>query len=375
MKKATVSLILLAFMACKAQERVIVKEVIKEVATEKKDIYPKNIILMIGDGMGLGQISAGMYNQGNKTVLEEFPVIGIHKPAAIDNLITDSAAAATSFACGIKTYNGAIGVNADTIPVKTILEEAEERGLATGLVATSTIVHATPASFIAHNKARKNYEEIAEDFLETEIDIFIGGGKKYFDRRNDDRDLLSEFKGYKISHYAEKELQEISLDTNFNIGYLTADADPIPAAQGRDYLVPASRIAVEFLDKKGTNGFFLMIEGAQIDWGGHANNSDYILTEFSDFDKAIAQVLEFVKRDGETLLIVTADHETGGYAIQPESTMDSLVTAFTSTYHTGTMIPVFAYGPQAERFAGIYENTEIYFKMRQAYQWAKLLSK
>jgi len=369
MKKSLIPVLLFAIMctACKMQERVVVKEVMITPNTT----YPKNIILMIGDGMGLGQISAGMFYQGNKTVLEEFPVIGIHKPAASNKLITDSAAAATSFACGVKTYNGAIGVDKDTIPVKTILEEAEEHGLATGLVATSTIVHATPASFIAHNKLRKNYEEIATDFLDTEIDLFIGGGKKYFDRREDDRNLLEEFKGYKISHYAEQEIEEMDFDPQYNIGYLTADADPIPAAQGRDYLVPASEKAVEFLNKRATDGFFLMIEGSQIDWGGHANNSDYILTEFSDFDKAIAKVLNFAKQDGETLVIVTADHETGGYAVQPESTLDSLVTAFTSTYHTGTMIPVFAYGPQSETFAGMYENTEIFHKMRAAYKWTQ----
>jgi len=374
-KSVLLSVLILLTTACKVKERIVTQEIIKEVAKEPVNTFPKNIILMIGDGMGLGQISAGTFYQGNTSTLEEFTVIGIHKPAAYDKLITDSAAAATAFASGVKTYNGAIGVDKDTIPVKTILEEAEERGLATGLVATSTIVHATPASFIAHNKLRKNYEEIAEDFLKTEVDLFIGGGKKYFDRRKDERNLLNEFKGYNISHYAEKELHEISLDTSFNLGYLTSDADPLPAAQGRDFLVPASRIAAEFLNRKGDNGFFLMIEGAQIDWGGHANNSDYILTEFADFDKAIKQVLEFVKRDGETLLIVTADHETGGYAIQPESTMDSLVTAFTSTYHTGTMIPVFAYGPQAERFAGIYENTAIYTKMREAYNWGKLIQR
>ncbi len=373
MKKTAISLICLAFIfnSCKVQDRVVIKEVVKT----PEVIYPKNVILMIGDGMGLGQISAGMYHQGNKTILEEFPVVGIHKPAAFGKLITDSAAAATSFACGVKTYNGAIGVDKDTIPVKTILEEAEEKGLATGLVATSTIVHATPASFIAHNKSRKNYEEIATEFLATEIDLFIGGGKKYFDRRADDRNLLNEFKGYQLSHYAEQELDEIEFDPNKNVAYLTSDADPIPAAQGRDYLIPASKKAVEFLDKKASQGFFLMIEGSQIDWGGHANNSDYILTEFSDFDKAISAVLDFAKTDGETLVIVTADHETGGYAIQEESTMDSLVTAFTSTYHTGTMIPVFAYGPQAERFAGIYENTEIYHKMREAFNWISTMQK
>ncbi|MCB0644593.1 MAG: alkaline phosphatase, partial [Phaeodactylibacter sp.] len=122
---------------------------------------------MIGDGMGLTQITAGMYSNGNMLNLEQFPVIGLHKSYSKDNLITDSAAGATAFASGIKTYNGAIGVDSDTMPAKTILEEAEEHGLSTGLVATSTIVHATPASFIAHQKLRKMYEEIAADFLNT----------------------------------------------------------------------------------------------------------------------------------------------------------------------------------------------------------------
>jgi len=139
----------------------------------------KNIILLIGDGMGLTQTTAGMYANGNKTELEKFEFIGLHKSHASDNLITDSAAGATAFASGIKTYNGAIGVDDNKSSVVTILEEAEAKGMATGLVATSTIVHATPASFIAHNESRKNYEAIAADFLKTEVDLFIGGGRNF----------------------------------------------------------------------------------------------------------------------------------------------------------------------------------------------------
>ena len=131
--------------------------------------------------------------------LERFPVVGLHKPHAADNLVTDSAAGATAFACGVKTYNGAIGVNPEKQPVKSILEEAEERGMATGMVATSTIVHATPASFIAHQERRTMYEEIAADFLKTEIDFFVGGGKKYFDRREkDERNIYAELEKKKL---------------------------------------------------------------------------------------------------------------------------------------------------------------------------------
>jgi alkaline phosphatase len=329
----------------------------------------KNLILLIGDGMGLTQITAGMYSNGNKLNLEQFHFIGLHKSYASDDLITDSAAGATSFASGIKTYNAAIGVNNDSLPVRTILEEAEGKGLATGLVATSSITHATPAAFIAHAKSRTMMEAIATFFVKTEIDLFIGGGKKYFDRREEDtRNLYQELvdKGYILSDFTKEELKNINPDPTKNFGYFTADAEPLPAAQGRDYLIPATKLAAQFLKKHSDKGFFMMIEGSQIDWGGHANNSNYIITEMLDFDKAVGAALDFAKADGETLVIVTADHETGGYAINTGSKMDSIVGAFTSDKHTAALIPVFAYGPGAELFTGIYENTAVYDKMRVA---------
>jgi len=330
----------------------------------------KNIILLIGDVMGLTQISAGMFSQGNKTALEEFKVIGLHKPCASDKLVTDSAAAATSFACGVKTYNGAIGVDQDTNAVTSILEIAESKGLKTGLVATSTIVHATPASFFSHNRHRKNYEEIAVDILDSGVDFFVGGGKKFFTNREDERNLAFELtrKGYVMEDYFNSEFNEVVIDPTQKFGYLTSNEDPIPVSQGRDYLIPASNAALEYLNHKD-QGFFLMIEGSQIDWGGHANDGEYVISEFIEYDKVIKACLDFAKKDKNTLVIVTADHETGGLAIQPDSKLDDLQLAFTSTYHTGTMIPVFAYGPGAESFGGIYENTAIYNKMINAYGW------
>lgn len=328
---------------------------------------PKNIILMIGDGMGLSQITAGMYANNNHTALEDFPVVGLHKCHASNNLITDSAAAATAFSIGKKTYNGAIGVDSDSIPVKTILEELEEKDYATGLIATSTIVHATPASFIAHNVYRKNYEEIALDFLETEVDFFAGGGKKYFDRRKDDRNLIEELSQMDYTVYDHlTDFEDCTIPTSGNFAYLSADKDPLPYDQGRDYLIPASKAGVHFLNDHSEKGFFLMIEGSQIDWGGHANNADYVINEFLEYNEIIAWVLNWAKKDGETLVVVTADHETGGLAINEKSTMEELDIAFTTAKHTADMIPVFAYGPGSERFAGIYENTEIYHKMKDA---------
>ena len=135
--------------------------------------------------------------------------------------------------------------------------------------------------------------------------------------------------------------------------------------------MPATALSLDFLEDRSAKGFFIMIEGAQIDWGGHANNIDYIVDEFHEFDKVVDMCFEFAKKNGETLDVVTADHETGGLAINPESTMRKLEAAFTTGGHTATMIPVFAYGPGADRFAGIYDNTKIYNKMRQALGWKK----
>ena len=330
----------------------------------------KNVIFLIGDGMGLTQVSAAAIKNDNELFLMKFPIIGIHNCQPSEGLITDSAAGATAFSTGKKTFNGAIGLAADSSAHQTILERCEELGMATGMVATSTIVHATPASFISHRPSRKQYEDIAADFMNTEIDYFVGGGKKYFDRRsNDDRNLVKEMqdKGYVVNDYFQEDFQNLSIDTKSNFAYFTADDDPIPQSKGRNYLISASKTGFEFLnshdDPNDDKGFFMMIEGSQIDWGGHANNADYVISELLEFDNVIGEALRFAKEDGETLVLVTADHETGGMAINSGSTKDSLAISFSSGYHTATMIPVYAYGPGAELFSGMYENTAIYDKL------------
>ncbi len=332
---------------------------------------PKNIILLIGDGMGLAQITAGLYSNNNFLNIERFQIIGLHKNYSFDNLVTDSAAGATAFSCGVKTYNGAIGVDSDTISLKTILEEASEQGLKTGLVASSSITHATPASFAAHNKSRSNYEEISIDMVDSGTDIMIGGGKNYFNKRTiDNRDLYAELKssGYTISDYSIQDFQNVDFN---NIGdkfvYLTADGEPTSFDKGRKYLVPASERAIEFLNTKSKGkGFFMMIEGSQIDWAGHDNDFEFMISEMKEFDQVVKVALDYAEKDGNTLVIMTADHETGGLSINTGSELDSLVAKFTTTSHTAVMIPVFAYGPGAESFSGIYENTAIYSKMRKA---------
>ncbi|MDX1667514.1 MAG: alkaline phosphatase [Saprospiraceae bacterium] len=339
----------------------------QETRTLKK--RPKNVVLMIGDGMGLTQITAGMYGNANKLNLEDFTHTGLHTCHSGNSYITDSAAGATAFASGHKTYNGAIGVDMDTFPVVNILEQAETANMATGLVSTSSITHATPAAFIAHVSSRYKMEEIALDILNVEVDLLIGGGKKFFSQRTmDKRNLYTELlkKDYFVSDYSRERLSDLAIDTEQNFVYFTADNDPAKVLEGRDYLTLASQIATRFLKEHEEAGFFLMIEAAQIDWGGHAMDPEWVISEMIDFDRAIGQVLNFAKADGETLVIVTADHETGGLSINPGSRTDGIEAAFSSANHTASIIPVFAYGPGAELFSGVYDNIHIYGKMAHA---------
>jgi alkaline phosphatase len=205
--------------------------------------------------------------------------------------------------------------------------------------------------------------------MKTEVDLFIGGGKKYFDNRSDKKNLSKQLRenGYYVSDFVTETLEDVEIPMDKNFAYFTANDNPLPAYQGRDYIGVAARKAISYLDQKSADkGFFLMIEGSQIDWGGHANNSDYIVSEVIDFDNAVKAALDFAEKDGQTLVVITADHETGGYAINKGSTLDSLVTQFTTDYHTADLIPVFAFGPGAAEFGGIYENTAIFDKMMKA---------
>lgn len=366
-RRISVLVVIALLASCSPTKQVAV--VAPEVLVERR---AKNVIFLIGDGMGVAQITAAMYNYDLPLAIESFPVVGLHKNDASDELITDSAAGATAFSIGKKTYNGAIGIDEMGNPHKTLLEEAEEKGLATGLIATSTITHATPASFIAHVKSRQFQEDIAVDFLKTDIDLFIGGGMRFFSRRkNDERNLVVELqdKGYVVSDYFQRDFEEEEMNPTSPYAYFTADEAPLPASEGRDYLALATERALPFLKARSEKGFFIMVEGSQIDWGGHANNAPYVISEKLDFNQAIERALAFAKADGETLVIVTSDHETGGLAIQKGSERNNLITAFTSDYHTAELVPVFAYGPGSEYFSGIYDNTAIYEKIRAVFGW------
>jgi alkaline phosphatase len=338
---------------------------------KEKHEHQTNIILLIGDGMGLTQISAAMFSNNDRLALSKFPVIGFHKSHAANELITDSAAGATAISCGIKTNNGNIGTDENGISAQSILEELDSIGLATGMIVTSSIVHATPAAFAAHQARREMYEEIALDYLNTNIDLLIGGGRQYFQEREmDDRDLIKEFenKGYVIMDQLYTTMNKIKWPLDKNLIYFTADKQPLTVSGGRDYLSFAVRQGVQFLEQKSNKGFFLMVEGSQIDWMNHANDGRGVVMETLDFDRAIWEAIQYANRTGNTLVLVTADHESGGMSIESGSKINKLKYGFTTNGHTASMIPVFAYGPGSNLFNGIYENTAIYKKMRKALQ-------
>lgn len=336
-------------------------------------LAPKKVILLIGDGMGLAQLSSALFYGEKEPNFLRFPVTGLSKTSSASHKITDSAAGATAFSTGKKTYNGAIAVDQDSLLLNTILEDLSTQGYRSGLVATSSITHATPASFYAHTDSRKKEFSIAEQLLGSSVDFFAGGGKNFFFKRLDNKNLYPEFARQNIV------LDTIALtkrqwDKEKRYGYLLAGGGLAKKMEGRgDFLPQATKMALDYLDHSAAP-FFLMVEGSQIDWGGHANDGEYLYTEMLDFDAAIGAALDYAEQDGETLVIVTADHECGGFAMVAEEVevpfrgkqrdYDSLRMAFSSGGHSATMVPVLAYGPGSERFTGIYENTAIYDKIK-----------
>lgn len=338
-------------------------------AVEEKPTV-KNIILLIGDGMGLSQVSSRFYNGEGEPNFKRFKEISLIQTSPIGMKITDSAAGATAFSAGKKTYNGAIAVDKDTTAIKTILEIAAEKSHKTGVISTSSITHATPASFYAHVKRRGMQDEIAKQLVGAPVDFFAGGGIRFFTRRDDGTDQLTALtdNGYLVDTTALN--KPAQWDINQKYGYLLADDGMPRMLDGRgDFLPNAAQMALDYLSQD-TSGFFLIVEGSQIDWGGHANDADYIITEVIDFDKTIGRALDFAEKNENTLVIVTADHETGGFTLSSdEGDYNKIKETFSTGGHSTTLIPVFAYGPGSESFSGIYQNNDIFQKMLDAVTW------
>jgi alkaline phosphatase len=325
----------------------------------------QRVILFIGDGMGLAQVSAAMAVSSQPLNISKCKQVGLVKTNSIDKYITDSAAGGTAYSTGSKTKNGYLAVDSSRTILKTILEYAEEAGLATGLVATSSITHATPASFISHQAGRENNEAIALDFLKTDIDVFIGGGRSYFANRTDSQNLISRLidKGYTVPD-TNASLQQPYPE---KLAWFTSGFHNPSVKAGRgDILMKASDIAMDILNKN-KKGFFLMVEGSQIDWGGHANDQEFVISELLDFDKAVGEGMKFADANPGTLIIIVADHETGGASlIDGDLATKKVSINFSTKNHTGIMVPIYTYGSGCSDFTGVFENTAVFDKMMSA---------
>jgi len=321
----------------------------------------KNVILMIGDGTGLAQWAAAQATQkDNLQIFNIAEVIGLSKTSSASDFITDSGAGATAISIGEKTYNTAIGVKKDTTASFTLSEILHVKGKATGLVVTCGLTHATPASFYAHQPNRYMEKEIANDFYSGFIDVAIGGGFPFFDTSK-----LNEG-GYKVGFYKNENLSSMNSE-KMVIFYDTSNHPPKKPEGRGSFLVDATMAAIKSLSKN-ENGFFLMVEGSQIDWGGHDNDADYVISETLDFDSTIAAVASWSKINGETLVIITADHETGGLSLTDfDKETKTPECDFSTKHHTGIPVPVFSFGPGSQNFGGVYENNSLHNKILNAF--------
>jgi alkaline phosphatase len=316
---------------------------------------------MIGDGMGVNYVTSSVLSLKNDP-FRRFTTTGFSVTCSADNLITDSAAGGTAIATGQRTNNYFISIHPETeAPLLTILEYAERINKSTGIVVTSSVTHATPASFVAHVKHRNMEIEIAKYFTELDLEVVIGGGSKFFmpkslgGDRTDEQNLITGLTGRGYSYY--KNYDELINNKPEGKFYALLEPHGLLKAADRNYsLSDLVKIALENLSKD-EDGFILMIEGSQIDWAGHQNNQDYLLSEQKDFNGAINTVLDFAEQNGETLVIVTADHETGGMGIvdgNPDGC--DLDLEFLNKHHTADMVGIFAKGPGEGEFSGVMDN-------------------
>ena len=362
MKKTTFISILLAFFACVS-------------CSSEKVPTVKNVIYLIGDGMGPGAVSTLLLSDDEVTGFEKAPVIGLSETCSANNYVTDSPAGGTALATGVRTKNGYLGVDVNGVPLESILKKAQKMGKKTGIVVNTTLTEATPGAFYAGVLSRSKTYDIAKQFTESGVDVAVGSGLSAFINRPDSLDLTAVLidKGYDV-YLKWKDV--LASESDKFVGILPVvnvhrrDKSKVEDTAAGDivepevYLEKAVAKALSVLDKKGKEkGFFLMIESAIIDGYGHNNDSDGMIEEMNEFNRTLKVLVEYVEKHPETLLVVTADHETGGTSVGykghevGEKVPVSLT--FSTKGHTGNIVPIFAYGKGAKYFCGVMKNTDI----------------
>lgn len=357
----------------------------------------KNVIYLIGDGMGFGAVSSLLISKNEATGFELSPVIGLSETCSANNYVTDSPAGGTALACGKRTCNGYMGVDADGEQMESILKKAQKMGKKSGIVVNTVLTEATPGAFYAGVKSRSQSYDIAEQFTRSGVDVAIGAGLEPFAYRPDSLDLTKVLvdQGYNV--YLDWQ-SVLNTDSQKFIGILPMDnvhrrnkvrmnpgaadgaevciaaqlaassgvdlSDTLSLREPEEYLQKAVAKSLGVLEKiSKKSGYFLMIESAIIDGYGHNNDSEGMIEEMREFDNTLKYLVNYVSEHPNTLLVVTADHETGGVAVSYKShdvgAEPPVALSFSTKGHTGTVVPIFAYGAGAEHFSGIKKNYEI----------------
>ncbi|PAW94805.1 hypothetical protein CKK33_15420 [Mucilaginibacter sp. MD40] len=327
----------------------------------------KNIILCIGDGMGLSQIYATYTANHGQLNIFKMLNIGFSVTNSADAYITDSAAGATAFASGQKTDDRAVGVDPEGRPLKSLADYSAAAGKKTADIVACELTDATPAAFYAHDKERSHWGAIAAQITSSPVDIFLGSGYKEFNQPVGGETTIDKMK--KRGYTVIRNFDDFLATPAPKILALMDDSVIRPKMQGRGDYLPLAFNKVTKAFKGAPKGFFMMVEGSQIDHGGHANNLQQVITENADFDRVVGNALKFADEDGETLVIVTADHETGGLTLLDGDISKGYVWGdFSTNDHTGTPVPVFAYGPHSLDFRGVYSNSEIFNKIKALFK-------
>lgn len=311
----------------------------------------RNVILMIGDGMGVGAVNAALYANGGELTMTNLRTVGFVRTQSADNFTTDSAASGTAYATGQKTNNGYLGMNPAKEVIPNIPELLAPLGYACGVLSTDDLNGATPASFFAHQPARGMKDEIWADLPGSSL-LFASAGTQ------------ATFEGLPFATQEE-------IRRRYTVVYDPDDDDVedserllyLPKSVNLDrgdYLPATTEMAIEYLSERSRKGFFLMVEGARIDKSEHSNDFPGTVQETLDFDKAIEAAVRFAERDGHTLVIISADHETGATILSKADPQTGYALGvFASKGHTPMMVPLFAYGPRSREFSGVQENSDV----------------
>ena len=362
----------------------------------QKELIPvdrkaKNIILLISDGMSLSQVSTYRLLKGGpneRISVDKFPISGIVLTHSEDAIITDSASSATAYSTGKKTNNGALGTDKNKGVLENFTEIITKYGYVSSLISTSEITHATPAAFASHVDSRRKTDEISIQMMDSDVLTILGGGRHFFlpeemgGKRSDGLNLLEQVQSSHTLLTTKAELDTFDFSNKGRLVGLFADEALRDKETPENHVFePTSTEMLNFAINRsdqftsdGCKGFFIMLEGSQVDWAGHANDLNYLNREMKDFDEAVNKALEFAINDQETLVIVTADHETGGLLIEPATPTNytapevkfSFNTGLGYGSHTGVPVPVYAYGPGSENFTGTLDNTDIFYAMIEA---------